>query len=64
MAEAWNVAAYRRLKRADIGVVGYVPDAGLKGLIADCTADPAMRAVVLTSEAEGIGLAAGAWLGG
>ena len=29
-----------------------------------CEADPAIRAVRLTSEEEGIGLAAGAWLGG
>ena len=29
-----------------------------------CEADPAIRAIRLTSEEEGIGLAAGAWLGG
>ena len=45
-------------------VVGYVPDAGHKRLIELCQADKKMRAVVLTTEEEGIGLAAGAWLGG
>ncbi|HSU75958.1 MAG TPA: phosphonopyruvate decarboxylase, partial [Burkholderiales bacterium] len=44
--------------------VGYVPDAGHKQLIELCQADRGMRAVVLTTEEEGIGLAAGAWLGG
>src|SRR5439155_8555302 len=33
-------------------------------LIDLCRGDPAIRAIVLTSEEEGIGLAAGAWLGG
>jgi sulfopyruvate decarboxylase alpha subunit len=41
-----------------------VPDAGHKRLIELCQADKAMRAVVLSTEEEGIGLAAGAWLGG
>ncbi|HYI85983.1 MAG TPA: phosphonopyruvate decarboxylase, partial [Burkholderiales bacterium] len=49
---------------AGVRVVGYVPDAGHKRLIELCQADKKMRAVVLTTEAEGIGLAAGAWLGG
>jgi sulfopyruvate decarboxylase alpha subunit len=44
--------------------VGYVPDAGHKRLIELCLADPEMRCVVLSTEEEGIGLAAGAWLGG
>ena len=45
-------------------IVGYVPDAGHKRLIELCQADKKMRAVVLSTEEEGIGLAAGAWLGG
>ena len=44
--------------------VGYVPDAGHKRLIELCLADKQMRAVVLSTEEEGVGLAAGAWLGG
>ena len=45
-------------------VMGYVPDAGHAHLIEAAHADPDMRAVVLTTEEEGIALAAGAWLGG
>ncbi len=44
--------------------MGYVPDAGHKRLIELCQADARMRSVVLSTEEEGIGLAAGAWLGG
>ena len=44
--------------------VGYVPDAGHKRLIELCLADRELRPVVLSTEEEGIGLAAGAWLGG
>jgi sulfopyruvate decarboxylase alpha subunit len=44
--------------------VGYVPDAGHARLLTLCAGDPGMRMVPLTTEEEGIGLAAGAWLGG
>ena len=44
--------------------VGYVPDAGHARLIERCRADPEIRDVVLTTEEEGVALAAGAWLGG
>jgi sulfopyruvate decarboxylase alpha subunit len=44
--------------------VVYVPDAGHTRLIDRCRADPTMRTVVLTTEEEGIGVLAGAWLGG
>ena len=40
------------------------PDGGHKRLIELCLADKSMRTVVLSTEEEGIGLAAGAWLGG
>src|ERR1044071_8995101 len=60
----WPEAIHRELAAAQIRVVGYVPDAGHKRLIELCQADRSMRAVVLTTEEEGIGLAAGAWLGG
>ena len=55
---------HRELVAAGVRVVGYVPDAGHKRLIELCLADKSMRAVVLTTEEEGIGLAVGAWLGG
>jgi len=52
------------LSAARVTQVAYVPDAGHKRLIELCHADPGMRAIPLTSEEEGVGLAGGAWLGG
>src|SRR6185295_16551238 len=60
----WPDAIHQELAAAKVRLVGYVPDAGHKRLIELCQADQGMRAVVLTTEEEGIGLAAGAWLGG
>jgi sulfopyruvate decarboxylase alpha subunit len=60
----WPEALHREISSAGVRIVGYVPDAGHKRLIELCDADRKMRAVVLTTEEEGIGLAAGAWLGG
>jgi sulfopyruvate decarboxylase alpha subunit len=60
----WPEQIHRELSAAGVRVVGYVPDAGHKRLIELCQADKKMRAVVLTTEEEGMGLAAGAWLGG
>jgi sulfopyruvate decarboxylase alpha subunit len=60
----WPAAIYRVLKSQRVRQVSYVPDAGHKRLIELCHADKRMAAVPLTSEEEGIGLAAGAWLGG
>lgn len=60
----WPDQLFDVLKRANIRQVGYVPDAGHARLIELCAADGAIRDVVLTTEEEGIALAAGAWLGG
>ncbi len=60
----WPDLVHRELSAANVRLVCYVPDAGHKRLIELCQADRAMRAVVLSTEEEGIGLAAGAWLGG
>ncbi len=60
----WQADVFAALKRAAIAQVGYVPDAGHAHLIDAAHADPAIRATVLTTEEEGIALAAGAWLGG
>ena len=60
----WPDQIYKTLRQAGVRQVGYVPDAGHKRLIELCLADRDMRAVVLSTEEEGIGLAAGAWLGG
>jgi sulfopyruvate decarboxylase alpha subunit len=62
--KGWPEEIYGVLKAANLRQVGYVPDAGHKRLIELCVADKQMRAVVLSTEEEGIGLAAGAWLGG
>ncbi len=59
----WPDRLYDVLKAARVAQVGYVPDAGHSRLIARCKQDPAIRDVVLTTEEEGIALAAGAWLG-
>jgi sulfopyruvate decarboxylase alpha subunit len=64
MQPDWPAEIHRELTAFGVRVVGYVPDAGHKRLIELCQADANMRAVVLTTEEEGIGLAAGAWLGG
>src|SRR5471032_2772070 len=63
-AADWPDRLFATLKRADIRQVGYVPDAGHARLIDRCRADPQIRDVVLTTEEEGVALAAGAWLGG
>lgn len=64
MQPDWPAEVHQELKAAGVRVVGYVPDAGHKRLIELCQADGALRAVPLTTEEEGIGLATGAWLGG
>jgi sulfopyruvate decarboxylase TPP-binding subunit len=53
---AWQAQVYAELKQAHISQVSYVPDAGHAPLIEAAQADPAMRAVVLTTEEEGIAL--------
>ena len=60
----WRRQIHPLLKAAGIAQVAYVPDAGHTPLIEACHADPGMRAIVLTNEAEGMGVLAGAWLGG
>ena len=56
----WPEEIHCELAAAQVRIVGYVPDAGHKRLIELCQADKSMRAVVLSTEEEGIGLAAGA----
>ena len=62
--DAWPEAIFSTLKGAGVRQVAYVPDGGHKHLIELCIADKEMRAVVLSTEEEGIGLLSGAWLGG
>lgn len=63
-AAAWPAALHRVLKAAAVRQVAYVPDAGHTALIDLFLADPDVAATVLTTEEEGVALAAGAWLGG
>jgi sulfopyruvate decarboxylase alpha subunit len=60
----WPDRLFETLKRGGIRQVGYVPDAGHARLIERCRADRDIRDVALTTEEEGVALAAGAWLGG
>jgi len=60
----WRDAIYEVFRARSIRQVVYVPDAGHTRLIQRCHADPEMRAVVLTTEEEGVAHLAGAWLGG
>ena len=60
----WPDAIYGALGELNVRQVAHVPDAGHARLIELCQADPAMCTVMLTTEEEGVALAAGAWLGG
>ena len=60
----WPDAIHAHFRRVGIRQVGHVPDAGHSRLIALCRDDPSVAAVVLTTEEEGVGLVAGAALGG
>jgi sulfopyruvate decarboxylase alpha subunit len=63
-ANDWPDRLFETLKRGGVRQVGYVPDAGHARLIDRCRADSEIRDVALTTEEEGVALAAGAWLGG
>jgi len=62
--DRWPEALYRTLKAAEVRQMAYVPDAGHSTLIDLFAADPEVVSNVLTSEEEGVAIAAGAWLGG
>ncbi|MPZ58968.1 MAG: phosphonopyruvate decarboxylase [Rhizobiales bacterium] len=61
---SWPDLIHGHFKRVGIRQVGYVPDAGHSRLIDLCKQDNGITDVVLTTEEEGIGLVAGATLGG
>ena len=63
-APPWQERIFTLLKEAGVRQVAYVPDAGHAHVIRRVQADPDMRGIVLTTEEEGVALAAGAWLGG
>jgi sulfopyruvate decarboxylase alpha subunit len=60
----WPYNIYEVFKDNKIKQIAFVPDAGHKDLIDYCENDKNMNMVSLTSEEEGVGLLAGAWLGG
>jgi sulfopyruvate decarboxylase alpha subunit len=63
-AEDWPDRLCRLLKRFRVGLMAYVPDAGHTRTIKLLTSDPDIICNVLTTEEEGVAIAAGAWLGG
>ena len=60
----WADEIHARFQAHRVSVVSFVPDAGHQRLIERCQGDDSMRTVTLTTEEEGVALAAGAWLGG
>ena len=64
LAIDWAGGVHALLKDHRVEMVSFVPDGGHKRLIELCQGDPEMRTVTLTTEEEGIALAAGAFLGG
>ena len=61
---SWPARIHAALKAHEVRQVAYVPDGGHTELLQMVHADPAMTPVLLTSEQEGVGVLAGAWLGG
>jgi sulfopyruvate decarboxylase alpha subunit len=64
MATPWVPQVWQALLDHDVRQVAFVPDAGLAPLIELARAEPAVTTVPLSTEEEGVALAAGAWLGG
>ena len=60
----WPTQIYNLLKAAKVQHMAYVPDAGHTTLINLFNADLDVKSNVLTTEEEGVAIAAGAWLGG
>lgn len=60
----WQEDVVDALHRGGIGLIAYVPDAGHSHAISAARSDPGVTDVVLTTEEEGVGVVAGAWLGG
>ena len=60
----WRDEIFEVFQTHEIRQVYHVPDAGHSRLIEHCQRSNSIRTVPLTTEEEGIGLAAGAWLCG
>ncbi len=63
-AEDWREQISAAFEQAGVELVCYLPDAGLDGFIRHANTGNQDRAVVLTTEEEGVGICCGAWLGG
>ncbi len=63
-AEAWREQIFAEFEQAGVELFCYLPDAGLDSFIRRVNAGNQDRAVVLTTEEEGVGICCGAWLGG
>jgi sulfopyruvate decarboxylase alpha subunit len=61
---AWQDELYEFLRSRDVSIFTYVPDAGHKVLIDRSIDDPDVQSIALTTEEEGVGVLAGAHLGG
>ena len=61
---SWQNNLFDILKNEGVTIFSYVPDAGHKILIDRALSDNSITTIPLTSEQEGIGIAAGAYLGG
>ncbi len=60
----WRDDIFEVFQDHDIRQVYHVPDAGHSRLIESCQKSNSIRTLALTTEEEGIAIAAGAWLGG
>lgn len=60
----WPDQIFQKLREAGVNQMVYVPDAGHARLIELCHQANDIKCTVLTTEEEGIGVLAGAWLGG
>jgi len=63
-ATTWQDQLYDHLVANDVSIFAYVPDAGHKTLINRSLDDPNVHSIRLTTEEEGVAMAAGAHLGG
>ncbi|TPG59853.1 phosphonopyruvate decarboxylase [Roseomonas nepalensis] len=61
---SWPGEIYNVLRNLEVTIAAYVPDGGHAELIQRLHDDPAVTAVPLTTEEEGVALVSGAWMGG
>ena len=60
----WKASLCRRLKANDVRLICHIPDIVLSTLIEELEGDGHFRLVALTREEEGVGILAGAYMGG